>query len=107
MACKLEPALPSMLGSLTVMGGAEAQGNETAAAEFNFFADVEAAAVVFTKYSSVSAANRAPRAAPSPLCAAAEPLPLHLCAAPDPELFLIHARTIFLSLSLSHALRAF
>jgi hypothetical protein len=43
----LEPALPSMLSSFTVMGGSDsADGNASAAAEYNFFIDPESAQLV-------------------------------------------------------------
>lgn len=35
------------------MGGAESEGNESPAAEFNFYADPEAAAVVFEKFKNI------------------------------------------------------
>lgn len=46
-ALQQDPALPERLGGLTIMGGAAAGGNVTAAAEFNIWADPEAADVVF------------------------------------------------------------
>jgi len=47
MAIRLEPNLPSLLNSLTIMGGSEfAKGNITRTAEFNFWADPEAAQIV-------------------------------------------------------------
>lgn len=48
LAVRLDPELPQRLGQLVVMGGAHrATGNTSAVAEFNVFADPEAAAVVF------------------------------------------------------------
>ena len=41
------PALPGLLHSLTLMGGSAGQGNITPAAEFNFYTDPQAAAMVF------------------------------------------------------------
>lgn len=41
------PELASMLGRITVMGGALRGGNMTMASEFNFFCDPEAARIVF------------------------------------------------------------
>lgn len=46
LALKLEPALPELVHSLTIMGGAETGGNVTPTAEFNFFCDPEAAHLV-------------------------------------------------------------
>ena len=48
LAVRLDPALPSKYKRLVVMGGAiRGMGNTTPAAEFNFYADPEAAAIVF------------------------------------------------------------
>jgi inosine-uridine nucleoside N-ribohydrolase len=47
LALQADPSLPSLLSSITIMGGAAAGGNVTAAAEFNIWADPEAAAIVF------------------------------------------------------------
>jgi inosine-uridine nucleoside N-ribohydrolase len=48
LACRLDPAFPSRLRRLVVMGGAAGvTGNVTPAAEANFYNDPEAAAVVF------------------------------------------------------------
>ena len=41
------PALPGLLHSLTLMGGSAGAGNITPAAEFNFYTDPQAAAMVF------------------------------------------------------------
>lgn len=41
------PDLPSLLHSVTLMGGSAGRGNVTPAAEFNFYADPQAAAIVF------------------------------------------------------------
>ena len=47
-ACLAAPEAMSAIGSLVIMGGAvTGRGNVTPAAEFNFFADPEAAAIVF------------------------------------------------------------
>jgi len=46
-AFALAPELPSLLKSLVIMGGSTVGGNATAAAEFNIYADPEAAARVF------------------------------------------------------------
>lgn len=43
----LAPDLPGLLKSLVIMGGSTVGGNATAAAEFNIYADPEAAAQVF------------------------------------------------------------
>lgn len=47
LALMLEPALATRLKGISVMGGAFGPGNVTAAAEFNIWADPEAAQVVF------------------------------------------------------------
>lgn len=46
-ALRLYPKLVDLVPEVVLMGGAHAFGNRTAAAEFNFWADPEAAAVVF------------------------------------------------------------
>jgi len=46
-AFALAPELPSLLRQLVIMGGSTVGGNATAAAEFNIYADPEAAARVF------------------------------------------------------------
>lgn len=46
-ALQADPTLPSRLGGITIMGGAALGGNVTATAEFNIWADPEAAAIVF------------------------------------------------------------
>ncbi|HKI58802.1 MAG TPA: nucleoside hydrolase [Trueperaceae bacterium] len=47
LALGQEPALATRLRGISVMGGSYGPGNVTAAAEFNIYADPEAAAVVF------------------------------------------------------------
>ena len=48
LALALDPELPRLVPHLVIMGGAvEARGNQTPVAEFNFYADPEAAGVVF------------------------------------------------------------
>ncbi len=47
LALALEPALATRLKCISIMGGATTVGNITATAEFNIWADPEAAAVVF------------------------------------------------------------
>ncbi len=47
LALMLEPALATRLSGISIMGGAYGPGNATAAAEFNIWADPEAAQVVF------------------------------------------------------------
>jgi purine nucleosidase len=48
LATRLDPTLPDKVARLVVMGGAiRGQGNVTPAAEFNAYADPEAAAIVF------------------------------------------------------------
>jgi inosine-uridine nucleoside N-ribohydrolase len=49
MALDADPTLPERLGGLTIMGGAAVGGNVTATAEFNIWADPEAADVVFRR----------------------------------------------------------
>ena len=46
-ALQRDASLPERLGGLTIMGGAAIGGNVTAAAEFNIWADPEAADIVF------------------------------------------------------------
>jgi len=46
MAIRLEPRLPAMVKRIVLMGGSLGAGNRTAHAEFNIFADGEAAAIV-------------------------------------------------------------
>ena len=48
MAMRLEPAICAKIKQIVLMGGAVARGNCTPAAEFNIFADPEAAHIVFT-----------------------------------------------------------
>jgi len=47
LALQADPSLPSRLSGLTIMGGAAVGGNVTPVAEFNIWADPEAAAIVF------------------------------------------------------------
>lgn len=50
LAMALEPHLPQLLGRTVIMGGAvHAKGNTTSVAEFNIYADAEAAALVFER----------------------------------------------------------
>src|SRR5262245_8171434 len=50
LALALEPDLPNMLGQTVLMGGAvRGLGNASAVAEFNIYADAEAAAMVFNR----------------------------------------------------------
>ena len=49
LAVQADPSLPDRLGGFTIMGGAAAGGNTTATAEFNIWADPEAADIVFRK----------------------------------------------------------
>lgn len=50
LAVALEPRLPELLGQTVLMGGAvRALGNATGVAEFNIYADAEAAAMVFAR----------------------------------------------------------
>ncbi|KAL4857438.1 Pyrimidine-specific ribonucleoside hydrolase RihA [Chlorella vulgaris] len=50
LACKLCEDLPSKVGRLVVMGGAEAAGNVTPTAEYNFHCDPESAQLVLRKF---------------------------------------------------------
>ncbi|KAI8474392.1 MAG: Inosine/uridine-preferring nucleoside hydrolase domain-containing protein [Monoraphidium minutum] len=50
LACQLDPGLPQRLASFTVMGAAEAVGNVTPTAEFNVYADPEAAHMALAKF---------------------------------------------------------
>jgi purine nucleosidase len=55
LAVRLDPALPSLVESVVVMGGAcQAVGNANMAAEFNIHADPEAAAVVLGAFPSIT-----------------------------------------------------
>jgi len=47
LALQADPMLPDRLAGITIMGGAAAGGNVTPVAEFNIWADPEAAAIVF------------------------------------------------------------
>ncbi len=48
LALALDPELPRLVPHLVIMGGTvDARGNQTSVAEFNFYADPEAAGVVF------------------------------------------------------------
>jgi inosine-uridine nucleoside N-ribohydrolase len=50
LALRRDPSLPSRLGGFTIMGGAAHAGNVTSVAEFNVWADPEAAAIVFREF---------------------------------------------------------
>ena len=50
LALRRDPSLPSRLGGFTIMGGGAHIGNVTAVAEFNVWADPEAAAIVFREF---------------------------------------------------------
>jgi purine nucleosidase len=55
LALALEPALPDMIASLTIMGGSPAQhGNASLNAEFNIYADPDAAEVVFRSFPHIT-----------------------------------------------------
>lgn len=47
LALQREPAIARWAASFTIMGGSYTRGNQTPAAEYNIFADPEAAAIVF------------------------------------------------------------
>lgn len=54
MAIRLEPNLPNLVKSLTIMGGSEfAKGNTSRSAEFNFWADPEAAQIVLESFNGM------------------------------------------------------
>lgn len=53
LALALEPDLATRLKSISIMGGATTVGNTTAAAEFNIWADPEAASIVFNSGGNV------------------------------------------------------
>jgi inosine-uridine nucleoside N-ribohydrolase len=57
LALALEPDLATRLKSISVMGGATTVGNVTATAEFNIWADPEAAAIVFSSGANVIMAD--------------------------------------------------
>ncbi len=48
LAIRLEPNLPSLVKQIVLMGGSMGKGNRTPHAEFNIFADPEAAEIVFS-----------------------------------------------------------
>ncbi|MEM9520845.1 MAG: nucleoside hydrolase [Actinomycetota bacterium] len=50
LALRRDPSLPERLGGFTIMGGAAHAGNVTSVAEFNVWADPEAAAIVFREF---------------------------------------------------------
>lgn len=55
LAVALEPDLPTMLASVTIMGGSPAQhGNASLNAEYNIFADPYAAETVFARFRDVT-----------------------------------------------------
>ncbi len=54
LALRRDPTLPDRLGGLTIMGGAAVGGNVTATAEFNIWADPEAAAIVLREAGPVT-----------------------------------------------------
>lgn len=53
LAFAREPQLPSLLAGLVIMGGSQGAGNTTPVAEFNIYADPEAAAQVFEQAAQV------------------------------------------------------
>lgn len=54
LAIRRDPAWPRRLGGISIMGGSAGVGNATAAAEFNIFADPEAAAEVFASGAAIT-----------------------------------------------------
>lgn len=55
LALALEPDLPNLVGSLTIMGGSPAQhGNASLAAEYNIYADAAAAEAVFSRMQRIT-----------------------------------------------------
>ena len=57
VALKLEPSLPDLLHSFTIMGGCDGGGNVTPTAEFNIHCDPEAAQAVSSAKSTFSNLN--------------------------------------------------
>jgi purine nucleosidase len=52
MAVRLDPSIIPLIKRVCIMGGTDsATGNESSAAEFNFYTDPEAAAIVFEAFS--------------------------------------------------------
>jgi purine nucleosidase len=65
LALRLEPALPTLLGRLVIMGGAyDYRGNTSPVAEWNIAFDPEAAAEVFAAWSPDAAQQVAPQNLP-------------------------------------------
>ncbi len=54
LALRRDPDLPKRFASITIMGGGAHTGNVTAAAEFNVWADPEAAAMLFTEAAPIT-----------------------------------------------------
>jgi inosine-uridine nucleoside N-ribohydrolase len=54
IAMRLDPTLPKLLREIIWMGGSTERGNDTPAAEFNAYADPEAAQVVFSSGANIS-----------------------------------------------------
>ena len=55
LATRIDPSFPGNIKHLTIMGGCEsAKGNSSMAAEFNFFADPEAAHIVLDSFTAES-----------------------------------------------------
>jgi purine nucleosidase len=54
LAMRLEPRLAGLLQEIILMGGSTDRGNHTAAAEYNFYADPEAAAIVFSSGAKIT-----------------------------------------------------
>lgn len=54
LALRLEPRLATWLEGIVLMGGSTDRGNHSAAAEFNFLADPEAASVVFSSGAKIT-----------------------------------------------------
>ena len=53
MAVRLDPSIIPLIKRVCIMGGTDtATGNETSAAEFNFYCDPEAAAIIFEAFST-------------------------------------------------------
>ena len=54
LAVRLDPAFPTKIKSITIMGGtSNALGNMTLSTEFNFRQDPEAAAIVFKEFTNI------------------------------------------------------
>jgi purine nucleosidase len=77
LALRAEPALPTLLRRLVIMGGAfDYRGNTTPVAEFNISVDPEAAAEVFAGWAPTAAGNQTTQESPPADTQGREPLPI-------------------------------